>query len=244
MLIKLLKKYLTVGNGNLADREKWLESILKKIPTGLKILDAGAGQTKYKKFCDHLIYVAQDFGQYDGTGNEEGFQTKTWDNSKLDLVSDITEIPVDKSSFDAIMCIEVFEHIPEPIKAIKEFSRILKPGGKLILSVPFCSQTHFAPYFFYTGLSRYWFEKYLLDNGFANLKIVANGSWYDYIGQELKRIYKINEKYIKKSKILYIVGKLATLPTIIFLQFLKNNDNGSDEVLCYGLNIEATKSLN
>ena len=77
----------------------------------------------------HLEYVSQDFGQYDGKGDDKGLQTKKWDNTKLDIVSDITDIPVPDSSFDAIMCIEVFEHIPYPISALEEFSRILKRGG-------------------------------------------------------------------------------------------------------------------
>ena len=40
------------------------------IPRGYKILDAGAGELRFKPDCDHLQYVAQDFGQYEGTGDE------------------------------------------------------------------------------------------------------------------------------------------------------------------------------
>lgn len=66
----------------------------------------------------------------------------------MNILSDITTILELDASFDAVKCIEVFEHIPEPVKAVKEFSRILKPGGILILTAPFCSLTHFAPYYF------------------------------------------------------------------------------------------------
>ena len=41
----------------------------------------------------------------------------------LDIISDITSIPITDNSFDAIMCVEVFEHIPEPAKAVKEFCK-------------------------------------------------------------------------------------------------------------------------
>ena len=153
--------YPAVGNKNLAEREAWLKKTLELIPAGQTHLDAGAGELKYKKFCSHLNYQSQDFGQYDGQGNQKGFQTQSWDNSKVDYVSDITAIPVADASFDNIMCIEVLEHVPEPIKAIKEFSRILKTGGKLILTAPFCSLTHFAPYYFQNGFSKYWYEKFL-----------------------------------------------------------------------------------
>jgi hypothetical protein len=80
-----------VGTTNEAVRFRWIEQSLKKIPPGLTILDAGAGESQFKKFCSHLNYIAQDFGQYDGSG-EVGLQTGTWDNSGLDIVSDIVDI--------------------------------------------------------------------------------------------------------------------------------------------------------
>ena len=76
----------------------------------------------------------------------EGLQTGEWDTSRIDLVSDITEIPAPDASFDAILCSEVLEHIPEPTHALDEFMRLLRPGGTLILSAPFASLVHFAPY--------------------------------------------------------------------------------------------------
>jgi SAM-dependent methyltransferase len=116
----------SVGKSNISNRERWLKKTLRKIPKGKKILDAGAGELQYKKYCEHLKYTSQDFAEYNGEGNTSGLQMGSWDNTKLDIVSDITSIPVANASFDAIMCVEVFEHIPKPIDAIKEFSRILK----------------------------------------------------------------------------------------------------------------------
>lgn len=109
-----------------------------------------------------MNYVAQDFAQYNGAGNSTGLQVGNWDQPSLDIISDITEIPEPDASFDAIMCVEVFEHLPEPIKAIQEFARLLKPNGHLILTAPFCSLTHFAPYHFYTGFNLIWIMSYLL----------------------------------------------------------------------------------
>lgn len=42
-------------------RNEWIEKQLKSIPDGLRILDAGAGELRWKKFCSHLEYVSQDF---------------------------------------------------------------------------------------------------------------------------------------------------------------------------------------
>ena len=54
-----------VGTNNETNRYKWTEETLKKIPTGYKILDAGAGECQFKKFCTHLNYTAQDFAALD-----------------------------------------------------------------------------------------------------------------------------------------------------------------------------------
>jgi 2-polyprenyl-3-methyl-5-hydroxy-6-metoxy-1,4-benzoquinol methylase len=155
-ILQCILAKINCGRRNQSDREIWLQSTLKRIPDGSRILDAGAGELQYKKYCSHLNYISQDFGQYDGKGNSEGLQTSSWDNSKLDIISDIIDIPESDKSFDAIMCIEVFEHLPNPIAAIKEFSRLIKDDGFLILTAPFCSLTHFAPYHFYTGFNRFF----------------------------------------------------------------------------------------
>jgi SAM-dependent methyltransferase len=45
-------------------------------------------------------------------------------------------LPYPSESFDFITCIEGLEHLENPFNAIREFSRILKPEGKLFLSLP------------------------------------------------------------------------------------------------------------
>ncbi len=51
-------------------------------------------------------------------------------------IVDITAIPFDSESFDAIICIHVLEHVENDRKAIQEFHRVLKPGGWALISVP------------------------------------------------------------------------------------------------------------
>ena len=227
------------GTRNQETRLRWLETTLKRIPDGNRILDAGAGELAQKKYCAHLEYVSQDFGKYDGIGDNKGLQPGRWDNTKLDIVSDIVEIPEPDGSFDAIMCVEVFEHLPNPISAIKEFSRLLKESGTLILTAPFCSLTHFAPYHFYTGFNRYFYEKHLVENGFEILEITPNGNYFEYIAQELWNLSSCAEKYSNMD--ISIVNKLAIRKLIKTLSVFSRNDKGSSELLNFGQFILAKK---
>ncbi len=229
----------SVGTSNLSNREKWLEKTLNTIPAGKRILDAGAGELQYNKFCGHLKYVSQDFGQYDGQGDNAGLQTQSWDNSKLDIVSDITSIPEPDGSFDAVMCLEVLEHVPDPASALKELARLLHPGGFLIITAPFCSLTHFAPYHFSTGFNRYFYQKHLEDLGFEILEIETNGNYFEYIAQEIRRVPEMVSKY-SYSK-LNIFEKISNQIILSMLSRFSKNDTKSNELLCFGYHVFARK---
>ncbi len=229
----------TVGMTNEVDRTAWLEEALRKIPAGGRILDAGAGEQRFRPFCAHLRYVSQDFAQYDGQGDGRGLQMGTWHPDKLDIVCDIVSIPEPESSFDAIMCIEVFEHLPKPLLALKEFSRLLRPGGHLILTAPFCSITHFAPYYFYTGFSRYFFERHLPEFGFDMEEISTNGNFYEYLAQEMRRISDINRRY--SSARLRPWELLARWVMLAALRRFSSQEKGSDELLCFGYHVRAVR---
>jgi len=178
-------------NINELNRQRWLKKTLAAVPAGSRILDAGAGELQNRLHCGHLEYVSQDFCQYEGqrgSAPAEGLQSKSWDTSRIDLVSDITAIPASDSSFDVILCSEVLEHVPEPTHALDEFARLLKPGGVVILTAPFSSNVHMAPYHFCSGFSKYWYEHHLPLRGFDIKELTSNGDWYALLWQEVTRL--------------------------------------------------------
>ena len=184
--MQIFKKIIQfVGiNENEDNRNTWLSHTLTNIPSGLRILDAGAGELRNKPLCKHLNYVSQDICQYEGKGDSHGLHTGVWDTSKIDLICDIVNIPETDASFDVILCSEVFEHLPNPIGALAEFGRLLKPGGKLIITAPFASFVHFAPYHYATGFSKYWYEHHLSEQNFDITELSSNGNWFRYVRQE------------------------------------------------------------
>ena len=229
----------SIGRSNLANREKWLEEILRKIPKGLTILDAGASELRYKKFCSHLNYVSQDFGEYNGNGDGFGMQTGEWDQTRIDILCDIINIPVMDNSYDAIMCIEVFEHLPDPVKAINEFSRILKPNGYLIITAPFISLTHFAPFHFATGFNKYFYRHHLSKFNFNIIEEIPNGNFYESIAQEIRRVNFVVKTYSGKK--LNIWDKFVIFLTLNLLEKYEKYDINSSDILNYGYHILAIK---
>lgn len=231
-----------VGMGNQSTRERWLRAALAQIPAGERILDAGAGELKYKSLCSHLDYVSQDFAQYDGQGDGTGLQTRQWYQPRLDIISDIADIPEPDCSFDAVMCIEVLEHVPYPVEAIQELARLLRPGGILILTAPFNSLTHYAPYYYYTGYSKYFYEYWLEKFGFEIVDMAWNGNYFEYMAQELRRLPEMGQTYAGVDIDQSARNRTAIDLVLGILKGLAAADTGSQELLSFGLQIVAKKA--
>lgn len=186
-----------------------IEVVKKEVLQGSKILDVGAGTVRYKKYFPECIYLTQDFGQCE----EPNFQY-----GKIDYVSDIVDIPVDDNSFDVIICTEVFEHIPRPDLAVKEFSRILKSGGKIYITAPLGSAVHFYPYHYYGGCSKSWYIKYLNEYGFDEIVIKPKKRFFALYAIHTKRALMYLEKSKKlRHKIFLPVIEFLSLVLPIFL---------------------------
>ncbi len=226
-------------NVNELDRQRWLSQVLEAIPAGSRILDAGAGELQNRKYCGHLQYVSQDFCQYEGqvgSASMEGLHSSSWDTSGIDLVSDITAIPAPDGSFDAVLCSEVLEHVPDPTLALDEFSRLLKVGGLLILTAPFASNVHMAPYHYCSGFSRYWYEHHLTRRGFEVKELTANGDWYDLLKQEISRLGGLERQRGNWSwPFAYAYALLG------FLYFRIRRDIRANDLACFGWHCVSVK---
>ena len=223
-------------NFNEINRQIWLTKAIGNLNSGSSILDAGAGELQNKKHCNHLKYTSQDICEYDGKGLSEGLQTGSWDISGIDIISDITSIPVSDLSFDNILCSEVFEHIPDPVLALKEFSRILKKEGKLVITAPFCSNVHFAPYHFSTGFSKYWYEYHLPKLGFKIIELSPNGDWFSLFEQELKRLGALEKKI---GNWIWPISYLFIFLGLIYFKI--RSKKTTNDLACFGYHCIAQK---
>jgi len=183
-IVKRLKRAYqksAVFNFNVVERDAWVARQAESLPAGSCILDAGAGSCPYRSLFAHCDYKAQDFTSLQGeqlSGGEYG---------TIDYVCDIAAIPVEDATFDAVLCSEVIEHVPDPVAVMAEFGRIIKPGGRLILTAPLGSGIHQEPYHFYGGYTPFWYEKVLSEKGFTDISVQANGGSLKAFAQEALR---------------------------------------------------------
>ncbi|KAF0192547.1 MAG: hypothetical protein FD165_710 [Gammaproteobacteria bacterium] len=216
-------------NDNDNTRQEWLGRVLRSLPEHSRILDAGVGEQRNRQFCSHLDYVSQDFCKYEGSGDGRGHQTGSWDTGQIDLVCDIITIPEPDAAFDSILCTEVLEHIPQPTEVFDEFSRLIRPGSKLILTAPFLSLVHMAPHHYCSGFSRYWYEHHLPVRGFCIEELVPNGDWFSFCGQELMRLGSTARACGDWSwPLAYVIGGLGAL------HFRIRGGARADDLACFG----------
>ena len=230
-IFQILKSHL--DNQNIRDR--WVRNQLAALRTGALLLDAGSGSQRYRSDCSQLLYHAQDFGQYRSETKEtlvanQYEKLPEYTYGELDYVSNIWEIPEKDSFFDVILCTEVFEHIPFPIQTLHEFSRLLKSGGKLILTAPSNCLRHQDPYYFYSGFSDRWYEYILPSTGFEIQSIEPVGDYYSWMSVEIMRTIQSHK----------IMSAILLFPAFMYY-LLKKKNHKSINTLCMGYHVLAIK---
>lgn len=149
-----------------------LEKAIEKHATG-HLLDLGAG--KAPLYSVYRPYV-QEITCVDWKGTLHG-------TSYLDVTADLNKgIPFDDATFNTVLSTSVFEHLRFPHSIWRESARVLKPGGKLIVHVPFFYWLHEEPhdYFRYTEHALHMFceennlEVLSLESTGGGLAVVAD----------------------------------------------------------------------
>ncbi len=107
-----------------------------------EVLDAGCGA------CFYRTYVLQHATRYFGVD-----RVAAPGRSPPDMIADLSDgLPLADASFDTVLCLSVLEHTARPGHSMAEIARVLRPGGCLILQVPWQWHVHEAPndYFRFT----------------------------------------------------------------------------------------------
>ncbi|MDD5194090.1 MAG: class I SAM-dependent methyltransferase [Candidatus Omnitrophica bacterium] len=114
-----------------------LEDCLRnKAEKNATILDAGSGATFFPYYCagkfpDSSIFCCD----YDKTLEKTFARINRTEKSTVDFKqADIRHLPFENSYFDVIYCISVLEHTSDYSTVLKEFKRVLKPGGLFVIT--------------------------------------------------------------------------------------------------------------
>ncbi|MDX8396284.1 MAG: class I SAM-dependent methyltransferase [Mariprofundaceae bacterium] len=126
------------------------------------------------------------------------------------IICELTSIPVDAGTYDAILCNAVLEHVPDPVDSMKEFKRLLSKDGYAVISIPFLQPYHPTP----TDFRRYTREGLVQlagQSGFDVVEIRAVHSLAQTVGWIVWR--RLEESGNKLGKLLswlpiYILTKM------------------------------------
>lgn len=124
---------------------------------GARVIDIGAGDAPYRELFSEQEYLTLDHEQTPHTGD-------------VDIIGSADSIPVGAREFDAVVCTQVLEHVPEPVAALREFRRVLADGGGLIATVPFAWEEHELPHDYFR-YSRAGIEHLLDSAGFIDVRV-------------------------------------------------------------------------
>ena len=102
-----------------AVRKPLLDWLAAQDVRALRVLDVGCGDRPYEA----LLAGAAEIVGFDVPGNPHA-----------DIHGSIDAIPVEGASFDVVLCLQVLEHVPDPAAAVRELRRVVKPGGRVLLS--------------------------------------------------------------------------------------------------------------
>jgi SAM-dependent methyltransferase len=169
------------------EEDNWVKNQAAMIPAGSKVLDVGAGPCRFRPLFAHCDYRTQDFCQHEGSSLGPLADRGQWSYGKIDFICDASSIPIPDGSVDVVLCTQVLEHVPDPICVVKEIARILRGGGKLLLTAPLGCGLHQEPHHYYGGYTPYWYERFLTSAGFEDIVVTPNGGFFKHYGQESQR---------------------------------------------------------
>jgi SAM-dependent methyltransferase len=195
---------------------KNLVSAISQLSTNIHgdLLDVGCGTKPYRKIFDVNSYRGIDIDS-----------ALTRARGLADDLYDGTQFPYQDCSFDAALCNQVLEHVFNPDEFLCEINRVLKVGGKLLLTVPFVWDEHEQPYD-YARYSSYGLKALLIKNGFKITHHKKLGADATILFQLLNAyLFKVIQSWPLVLRLLFISTVMAAINIlgIILGKFLPSN---------------------
>jgi len=147
------------------------------------LLDVGCGERPYEELFASRVerYVGLEYPPV-----ADNLHPEIWDKLEqlrgiVDVWGDGQRMPFRSASFDTVLALEMLEHVAHPDACVAELSRVLKPGGTLLLTVPLFAPLHQWPFDFYRYTPK-GIEAVLLRHGFAVEHVLPRGNFSSTVG--------------------------------------------------------------
>jgi SAM-dependent methyltransferase len=148
--------------------------VAAELEPGSRLLDVGAGDGPYRELFDHLRYESTDWELSVHPGARQ-----------VDYVGPAHDLPIPDAEYDAVLCTQVLEHVPNPAAVIAELYRVLRPGGRLFMTVPLAWELHELPFDFYR-YTPHGLAQMLTGAGFTHLDIRPRNDCFTTLAQLLE----------------------------------------------------------
>ncbi len=189
---KIHEKYYLKVNGSNSLRYKWYKEKYFRNTRNKKILEIGCGDGGVVQYLkgENEVYAADISKNAVKFLREKGIKAFLVDVSK-------EKLPFGDSSFDAVIALEVFEHLKSPQSAAEEIQRVLRKNGRLIISTPNPRSGHKL---IYPALFRFNnFREYLRNNRFFVISSTSYGVCPPFWKQLSPFIARENKKEKQKA---------------------------------------------
>ena len=144
-----------------------------------RLLDVGCGSKPYQELFAVDDYIGLDI------------DSEASRNRKIaDYFYDGKIFPFNENEFDSVLCNQVLEHVFNPDEFLSEIKRVLKPSGRLLITVPFVWDEHEQPRD-YARYSSFGLKALLDKNGFNVIE-------YKKIGADASIIFQLINAYLYK----------------------------------------------
>jgi SAM-dependent methyltransferase len=165
-----------------------------------RLLDVGCGSQPYRSLFFVDEYIGLDIDNE--MSRQRGIADQLYDGNAF---------PFADGSFDSVLCNQVLEHVFNPDDFLREIARVLKPGGKLLLTVPFVWDEHEQPYD-YARYSSFGLRALLEKQG---IKLVQHKK----LGADLTIIFQLTNAYVFKvtQDLPRLVKLLMTVTVMAFI---------------------------
>jgi SAM-dependent methyltransferase len=113
---------------------RWMHAELHDLPPNSPVLEVGCGDASFTK---ELAKYSPDVTAIDISSAQIAENNRRFAGIKF-LQHDVAEqFPFANATFEVIWCSEVLEHLFDPAFALREMHRIMRPGGRLLVTVPY-----------------------------------------------------------------------------------------------------------